>query len=650
MPQKRSPTAQQIDSVIRKHLPQLRRPGVLTVRPGYEIADHQLTGKSAIVATVHTKTKDLPRSSMLPDSIANIPVDVREASPHQRLRAHDPAAAALSQAYGRREDRDPTWPYEREMPSGKLLTDPKSDTQRKLVARRTTQPALDLALAAQAKKIPLDYEKGAPSGNFPLTAVETTTTITAHVSPDAGFVTLKKFLAATQQSLIIGMYDFTSGPILEEFLKDLDGAKTLQLVLDHPSLNETANQSDSQTIAKLREQLGFRAQIAWALENHDPMVTAFMFPYAYHIKVIVRDGKAFWLSSGNLNNSNQPDPDSPPSNEDRDWHVIIEDEGLAKTFTAYLDYDYQSAKQHQAQQPDEIAKAVADANTKLLLEANPPPPPITQAMQGLKISPQTPVAAKVFDNVKATITPLLTPDKLPNSTQGQYLANITNLISNAQQKLYIQLQYIEASSGNADNYDNFLKAIAARIAAGVDVKLIVSARYADKNGEKMKAQGVDLTANIYTQPNVHNKGFAVDSRKVVVSSQNFSSAGVETNRDAGVIIEQPDIVEYFESIFLSDFRNQTKPFVASSSKSRTKSPAKNRPGANRAKRKVPSKSTKRSTVRRNKRAAKRKAPSKSAKPSTVRRSKRAAKRKAPSKSTKRSTVRRRKKATTRRGA
>jgi phosphatidylserine/phosphatidylglycerophosphate/cardiolipin synthase-like enzyme len=627
MPQKRSPSAQHIDSVIRKHLPQLRRPGVLTVRPGYEIADHQLTGKSAIVATVHTKTKDLPGSSMLPDSIANIPVDVREASPHQRLRAHDPAAAALIQAYGRREDRDPTWPYEREMPSGKLLTDPKSDTQKKFEAHRTIQPALDQALAAQSKKIPLDYEKGAPGSNFPLTAIETTTTITAHVSPDAGFVTLKKFLAATQQSLIIGMYDFTSGPILEEFVKDLSGAKTLQMVLDHPSLNETANQSDSQTIAKLREALGFRAQIAWALENNDPMVTAFMFPYAYHIKVIVRDGKAFWLSSGNLNNSNQPDPDSPPSNEDRDWHVIIEDEGLAKTFTAYLDYDYQSAKQHQAQQPDEIEKALADANAKLLLEANPPPPPITQAMQGLKISPQTTVAAKVFDNVKATITPLLTPDKLPNSRQGQYLANITNLISNAQQKLYIQLQYIEASSGNADNYDNFLKAIAARVAAGVDVKLIVSARYADKNGEKMKAQGVDLTANIYTQPNVHNKGFVVDSRKVVVSSQNFSSAGVETNRDAGVIIEQPDIVDYFESVFLSDFKNQTKPFVASSSKSRTKSGTKprtkNRPRANKAKRKTPSKSTKRSTVRRPKRAAKRKAPSKSKKRSTVRRPKKA---------------------------
>ena len=48
----------------------------------------------------------------------------------------------------------------------------------------------------------------------------------------------------------------------------------------------------------------------------------------------------------------------------------------------------------------------------------------------------------------------------------------------------------------------------------------------------------------------------------MVSSQNFSPPGVETNRDAGVIIEHPDIAKYFESVFLSDFKNKAKPFVA----------------------------------------------------------------------------------------
>jgi phosphatidylserine/phosphatidylglycerophosphate/cardiolipin synthase-like enzyme len=61
---------------------------------------------------------------------------------------------------------------------------------------------------------------------------------------------------------------------------------------------------------------------------------------------------------------------------------------------------------------------------------------------------------------------------------------------------------------------------------------------------------------------VHNKGFVIDSKIAVVSSQNFSQAGVETNRDAGVITESEDIAQYFDAVFLSDFNTRTRPAVA----------------------------------------------------------------------------------------
>lgn len=563
MPNNGGPTPAAIDGVIRSNLARLRKPGVLTVRPGYEIAGHQLTGKSAVVATVHTKKKDLPKSDMLPDRIGNVPVDVREATPHQRLRAQDPAAATLTQTYARPEDQEPTWPLEREMPSGKLLTDSQSDTQKNLKAHRAQQPATDRALQAHAKKPQIPY---VPAPGVSLDPVVTTTTIIAHVSPDAGLVTLQNFLGGTKSSLVVGMYDFTSGTILQTFLKDLTGSKTLQMVLDNPAPNPTRDQTDMQTVDELDSQLGKRAAIARALVRSDSYAAEWMFPSAYHIKVIVRDGTAMWLSSGNLNNSNQPNLASPPHTEDRDWHVIIEDAGLAKTFAAFLDQDYASAKAHPAAAPDDTAAAVRDANAKLAAQANPPPPPLKQVTQSLRPPAAGGVAAQTFSNVKVKITPLLTPDTISGSNpkKGQYLANITNLVLNAHQKLYIQLQYIESSSGSGD-YDALLRAIAARIAAGVDVRLIENGEYGEKWGEKMKQAGVDLTANIRMQPNVHNKGFVVDSQIVVVSSQNFSPAGVEQNRDAGVIIEHAEIAQYFEKVFLSDWNNKSKPFVAGSS-------------------------------------------------------------------------------------
>jgi hypothetical protein len=339
-------TPKDIDRVILNNLPRLTKPGVLTVRPGYEIANDQLTGKQAIVATVHTKRAALAKSELLPDSIENIPVDVREATAHQRLRAHDPAAAALTQAYGRPENKEPAWDYEREMPSGRLLDDKRSVTQKALTYRLTNQPATARALHSHAHKEEIPYVPAPGVSLDPVVLRQAT--ITAHVSPDAGLATLESFLSGTKESQVVGMYDFTSGTILQTFKTVLVGQKTLQMVLDNPAPNPTRDQTDTQTVDELDQALGGRAGIARALDRPDVFASAWMFPYAYHVKVIVRDGSTMWLSSGNLNNSNQPDLKTPPHTEDRDWHVIIDDATLATVFRAFLDQDYASAKACQA--------------------------------------------------------------------------------------------------------------------------------------------------------------------------------------------------------------------------------------------------------------------------------------------------------------
>src|SRR5579863_556712 len=145
-------SAKQIDKTIQKNLHKLHKRGVLTVRPGFEIANHQLTGKSAIVATVHTKQKHLPKTDMLPNSISRIPVDVREARPFQRLCARNWPAAAVSQAFARPEDREPVWPFERQIPSGKLLQNIWSMDPKALKRSTAGQPGMQKALAAHAKK------------------------------------------------------------------------------------------------------------------------------------------------------------------------------------------------------------------------------------------------------------------------------------------------------------------------------------------------------------------------------------------------------------------------------------------------------------------------------------------------------------------
>jgi hypothetical protein len=557
-------TTSGIDRIIQRNIDKLAKPGVLTVRPGHEIANHRLTGKRAIVVTVHTKRDDLPAAQQLPLRIDRVPVDVREATPMQRLRASDPAACALLSQHGRVDTPEPGWADERALPDGKLLHDPRGAMRRRQAAQADRQPALTAALSSAAKKPQVPYVSPATVTLGPIT---TKTTVIANVSPDAGFSTLSDFLAETRESLVIGMYDFTSGPILALFEADLVAPITLQMVLDAPSLDDTANQTDDQTVMELNSALGGRAKIVRALTRDDPHASAWMFPSAYHIKAIVRDGTSVWLSSGNLNNSNQPNLASPSTKEDRDWHIIVQDPKLAALFLAFLNQDFASASTYQQTPSAAVSEALNAAAVKLAAETTPSAPAgnavRTRRRRGGPAKAAT-FAAQRFTNTTLTITPLFTPDNLASdSAQGQYITTMVALIKSAKKRLYMQQQYIEASTNS--QYSELLAAIHARIEAGLDVRLIESLEYGESWAEKMLTTGIDLTSNIALQSDVHNKGFVIDSSIVVVSSQNWSPEGVRENRDAGLIIDNAAIAQYYEQVFLSDWNTRAKPFSAASS-------------------------------------------------------------------------------------
>ena len=83
----------------------------------------------------------------------------------------------------------------------------------------------------------------------------------------------------------------------------------------------------------------------------------------------VRDRSAFWLSSGNWNNSNQPDidPVSVPADaqqarrRDRDWHVVVEQPQLAGVFEDYIRNDQQVAASNSVDYFSKVARTVGGA-------------------------------------------------------------------------------------------------------------------------------------------------------------------------------------------------------------------------------------------------------------------------------------------------
>ena len=168
---------------------------------------------------------------------------------------------------------------------------------------------------------------------------------------------------------------------------------------------------EEQTLAKYKAALGERF-------DHAPASVGAgrQFASAYHIKVAVRDGKAFWLSSGNWQSSNQPNHELAVGGTswdlltgyNRERHAVIENTRLARQFEQFIEYDLKNAK--------------ADAVT----EASLPPTEfflIDEAIEERVWAGTPTYFPPLRINRKVRVRPLLTPDN--------YQVHVLDLINTA---------------------------------------------------------------------------------------------------------------------------------------------------------------------------------------------------------------------------
>ena len=152
------------------------------------------------------------------------------------------------------------------------------------------------------------------------------------------------------------------------------------------------------------------------------------------------------------------------------------------------------------------------------------------------------------------VQPLMTPDN--------YGPAILDLINGATTSLWMQYSYVREPA-YPGVLEELIAAVSRKIADGVDVRVIV-------DGRNQLAKHTDFLLGAGWKPanfkkqrsKVHNKGIIVDGRFTVVGSQNWSSDGVEFNRDASVVIDAPEVASYFGTVFDFDWKNLTKPIEA----------------------------------------------------------------------------------------
>ena len=384
--------------------------------------------------------------------------------------------------------------------------------------------------------------------NLPL--VKEVMELTICVSPEAGWSELESFLGETKSTLTVAMYQFTAPHIFKAVENAVTQAgRKFELIL-HPVPEKPgksgvkANDLDEekQIIKPLKQEMPNRFEATWATLESKANPNG-LFASAYHIKVAVRDGTAFWLSSGNWQSSNQPDvhpfadkPKELPAEfqkkYNRDYHAIIKNQKLASIYEFYIKRDFQlSAVQ--------AGQTVGAAAPDLLV-------PDEKEEETVSFAEPARFFPPLRVNREVSVQPLLTPDN--------YAENALNLIRSATKSVWFQNQYINFRGTNDDfaEFRLLVGALKDKIDNKLDVRIICRDMMKQESLDVLIALGFPKQVFRF-QPACHNKTIIVDGRIVMFGSHNWSNEGVKTNRDASLIFDDPEIAAYLAEIYDYDW-------------------------------------------------------------------------------------------------
>ena len=412
-----------------------------------------------------------------------------------------------------------------------------------------------------------EYERDLGDARFDLSPVTGRMKIKLHVSPEAGWPVLRDFLAdADGDELTIGMYHMTAPHIVEAIEEVVKRRVPIKLTLDRQRGDLKKNPDDTTGETKKndipeRDTLKKFEGIAGSRFNWAPasLGGSGLFASAYHIKVAVwatKKGnkvaaKKFWLSSGNWQSSNQPGLQQgvdeistvtwgEVADYNREWHAIVEHDGLAETMRQHLLQDYEDNLR-----ADREEEAVAALVPDVLV-------PVEMLEKPRRVRDFRPFAPHDIDD-KATVQILLTPDNYPET--------IARLISEAKDRVLIENQSFNFWSDLKKTPAHFLKiatAVKNRQKAGLDVRIIFRNSYGSereilRNLKKFGIKADDEHARYFDK--CHNKGIVIDDDIVILGSQNFTAAGTGPNRDASLVIWHKEANEYFRKVFEHDWNN-----------------------------------------------------------------------------------------------
>lgn len=391
------------------------------------------------------------------------------------------------------------------------------------------------------------------------------------VSPDAGWRELRKHLSQGQ-NYSVAMYDFTAPHIADALLATvkLPGGRLKMVLGPNESLpkpddlksTKINDRSESDIRDQFELQIGSRFDFCWASVGIKRQ-----FPSSYHIKVAVKDSKSFWLSSGNWQSSNQPeedfagDADGAPTNAsemarfNREWHVIVKNEGLSEIFETYIEKDYDTASEEgvtegaiESTNGGVLGPDVPPGDEEFTLEMRVQDDPAL-AIEEAPRRPRTAFAPTTLERKTRKVQPILTPDN--------YADHVLPFIEGATNRLWFQNQSLSIIENTSESYRALLDALKAKSWELTDCRIIfrdfIRVQTIDQL-KRLRRDGFNMDV-VRVMQNCHTKGILVDSRFALVGSHNWTNEGTTYNRDASLLFDDTEVAEYYEKVMDHDWKH-----------------------------------------------------------------------------------------------
>ena len=364
---------------------------------------------------------------------------------------------------------------------------------------------------------------GVGQSDFPPITLEIEGCFSAFVSPDCSFDVLSAELKRTDNLVLLNVYKITNLGLVEVLEDLLDKDKEVYILVEG---NPVGGMKDEEKwLLKRLEEKGAQVYVM-ATENKSCSRYGFN-----HAKYAVIDNETVVIGSANWDNVGFP---KCSSFGNREWGVVVKNKTLAEYFTEVFFEDCNPGRLDILPFDDFCGDVTYNLPCGV--------------QQGSYEKHFTPLHA----TLNATVIPILSPD-----TSRQILMDI---IDSAKESIYIEQLYIQLQ------WSNGLNPVAASLVnasrRGVDVKVILNCNpdYDNRGNLEtemyLKEHGMEvrlISPYNVGLTNIHTKGMIVDNKSVLISSINWNEQSLDKNREAGVVIINRGIAEYYATVFFYDW-------------------------------------------------------------------------------------------------